>query len=52
MSDPRERKDYCDAGEQKDVVEKLTNCDKNSTTSEQRVECYAKVVEDNGCVTS
>ncbi len=52
MSDSRDRKEYCDARDQKKVVEKLTACDNNCVTDKERVECYAKVVENNGCISS
>ena len=47
------KKDYCDAEDQKNVVEKMTECDENSTSDKERNECYSKVIkEDDGCMSS
>ncbi len=51
MSD--KKKDYCDAEDQKNVVEKMTECDENSKDDKERSECYSKVIsEDDGCMSS
>ena len=53
MTDNSEKKDYCDAGDQKKVVEKMTDCDKTSTSDKERDECYTKTIEkDDGCMSS
>lgn len=53
MSDSKEKKDYCDASDQKKVVEKMTDCDKNSNDDKAKKECYDKVIkEDDGCMSS
>ena len=47
------KKDYCDAKDQKKVVEKMTACDENSADDKEKGECYAKVIkEDDGCMSS
>ena len=47
------KKDYCDAEDQKNVVEKMTQCDENSKDDKERNECYSKVIqEDDGCMSS
>jgi hypothetical protein len=53
MTDDREKKDYCDAEDQKKVVEKMTDCDKKSKTDKEKNECYTRVIEkDDGCMSS
>jgi hypothetical protein len=53
MEKDKEKKDYCDAEEQKNVVEKMSDCDKSSDNDKERDECYTKVVkEDDGCMSS
>ncbi|MCG8684874.1 MAG: hypothetical protein MI892_08365 [Desulfobacterales bacterium] len=53
MADPKDKKDYCDADDQKTVVEKMTACDENSKTDKEKSECYNKVIkEDDGCMSS
>ena len=53
MTVKKREKNYCDAKEQKEVVEKMIDCDKNSKTDKEKGECYSKVVEnDNGCMSS
>lgn len=53
MTADKEKKDYCDAEDQKKVVNKMTECDKNSETNKEKTECYSKVVkEDDGCMSS
>ncbi len=53
MTVEKKEKDYCSADDQKKVVEKMTDCDKNSKTDKETEECYSKVVEnDNGCMSS
>ncbi len=53
MTADKEKKDYCDAEDQKKVVNKMTDCDKNSETDKEKGECYSKVVkEDGGCMSS
>jgi len=53
MTDDNDNKDYCDAEEQKKVVEKMTDCDKTSESDKAKGECYSKVVkEDGGCMSS
>lgn len=53
MTTEKEKKDYCDAKDQKKIVEKMTECDKNSKDDKEKGECYSKVVEDdNGCMSS
>ncbi|MBU1342667.1 MAG: hypothetical protein KKE44_09500 [Proteobacteria bacterium] len=53
MSAEKEKKDYCDAEDQKKVVEKMSECDKTSKTDKEKSECYSKVVdEDDGCMSS
>lgn len=47
------KKDYCDAEDQKKVVEKMTECDETSKDDKERNECYSKVIqEDDGCMSS
>ncbi len=51
MAKDKEKKDYCDAEDQKKVVDKMSDCDKSSETDKDRDECYTKVVkEDDGCM--
>lgn len=51
MAKDMEKKDYCDAEDQKKVVDKMSDCDKSSETGNDRDECYTKVVkEDDGCM--
>jgi len=53
MTGKKEKKDYCDAGDQQKIVEKMTECDKTSTSDKQVNECYSKVIEeDDGCMSS
>jgi len=53
MTDGKEKKDYCDAEDQKKVIDKMTDCDKNSVTDKEKGECYSKVIkEDDGCMSS
>lgn len=53
MTTDKEKKDYCDAEDQKKVVEKMTDCDKNSETDKEKDECYSEVVKkDDGCMSS
>ncbi len=53
MTDSKDKKDYCDADDQKNVVEKMTACDENLQDDKERSECYAKVTkEDDGCMSS
>jgi len=53
MAEKKEKKDYCDAEEQKDVVEKMTDCDNTSKSDKDLKECYTKVIEeDDGCMSS
>jgi hypothetical protein len=51
MNTSNEKKDYCDAEDQKKVVDKMTDCDKNATSDKEKGECYSKVIkEDDGCM--
>ncbi len=53
MTDAKDKKAYCDADDQKKVVEKMTACDESSKDNKDRSECYAKVIkEDKGCMSS
>jgi hypothetical protein len=53
MAQDKEKKDHCDAEDQKKVVEKMSDCDKSSGNDKERDECYTKVVkEDDGCMSS
>jgi hypothetical protein len=53
MTDNSEKKDYCDAGDQKKIVEKMSDCDKTSTSDTELTECYTKIIEDDeGCMSS
>ncbi len=53
MTVKKKEKDYCTANDQKNVVEKMTDCDTNSKTDKEKGECYSKVVaDDNGCMSS
>lgn len=53
MTADKNKKDYCDAEDQKKVVEKMTDCDKKSGTDKEKSECYSKVIEeDDGCMSS
>ncbi len=53
MNTPKEKKDYCDAGDQKKVVEKMTDCDNKSKTDQENEECYTQVTEeDDPCLSS
>lgn len=53
MNDQEGKKDYCDAGDQKKVVDKMTDCDKKSKTDQEIKECYTKVIEeDDPCMSS
>jgi hypothetical protein len=51
MAEDKEKKDYCDAKDQKKVVEKMSDCDKSSENDKERDECYTKVIKnDDGCM--
>ena len=53
MTENSEKKDYCDAGDQKNIVEKMSDCDKTSTSDKDLTECYTKIIEeDEGCMSS
>ncbi len=53
MTNTSEKKEYCDAGDQKDIVEKMSDCDKKSTSDKEVTECYTKIIqEDEGCMSS
>jgi hypothetical protein len=53
MTDNSEKKEYCDAGEQQKIVEKMSDCDKKSTSDKDLNECYTNVIEaDDGCMSS
>jgi hypothetical protein len=53
MAKDKEKKDHCDAEEQKNVVEKMSDCDKSSDNDKERDECYTNVVKkDDGCMSS
>jgi hypothetical protein len=53
MTENSEKKDYCDAGDQKKIVEKMSDCDKTSTSDKDLTECYTKIIEeDEGCMSS
>jgi hypothetical protein len=53
MGSNKEKKDYCDAEDQKKVVEKMSECDTNAKTDKEKSECYSKVIkEDDGCMSS
>ena len=53
MTEQNKKKDYCDAEDQKKVIEKMSDCDKNSKSDKEKAECYSKVVnEDDGCMSS
>ncbi len=49
MTIDQKRKDYCDAEDQKKVVENMSDCDKTSKTDKEKSECYSKVItEEDG----
>ncbi|HKJ99861.1 MAG TPA: hypothetical protein VJ959_13155 [Desulfotignum sp.] len=50
----QKKKDHCDAEDQKNVVDKMKECDNTSETDKERDECYNKVVkeDDDGCMSS
>ena len=52
MAKDQEEKDYCDAKDQKKVVDKMSDCDKSSENDKDRDECYTKVIkeDDDGCM--
>jgi hypothetical protein len=52
MAKDQEKKDYCDAEDQKKVVDKMSDCDKSSENDKDRDECYTKVIkeDDDGCM--
>lgn len=53
MTSEKKRKDYCDAEDQKKVLEKMADCDENSKDGKEADECYQKIVkEDDGCMSS
>lgn len=53
MTDSKEKKDYCDAEDQKKVVEKMVDCDENSKDDKEKSECYTKVIQEgDGCMSS
>ena len=46
-------KKYCDAEDQRTIVEKMNDCDKTSTSDKDLNECYTKIIkEDEGCMSS
>ena len=48
-----ENKEYCDAGDQRKIVEKMSDCDKASASDKEINECYTKIIkEDEGCMSS
>ncbi len=53
MAKEDKKKDHCDAEDQKNVVEKMSDCDKSSDNDKNRDECYTKVIKkDDGCMSS
>nr|WP_320014268.1 hypothetical protein [uncultured Desulfobacter sp.] len=47
----KENKDYCDAEDQKTVVDKMADGDKSAKTDKERADCYSEVVKkDDGCM--
>ncbi|MCG8619673.1 MAG: hypothetical protein MI802_25910 [Desulfobacterales bacterium] len=52
MTESKDKKDYCDADDQKKVVEKMTECDNTAKNDKERNECYTKVIKDDGCMSS
>jgi hypothetical protein len=53
MTDNSEKKDYCDADDQKKIVDKMSDCDKTSASDTELTECYTKIIEeDEGCMSS
>ncbi len=53
MTDNSEKKDYCGAGDQKKIVDKMSDCDTTSASDKELTECYTKIIEeDEGCMSS
>ncbi len=53
MTEDKAKKEYCNADDQRKVVEKMTECDRNSENSQEKSDCYAKVIkEGDGCMSS
>ena len=53
MTENSEKKDFCDAEDQKNIVEKMSDCDKTSASDTELTECYTKIIEeDEGCMSS
>lgn len=53
MTGKQEKKDYCDAKDQRQVVEKMIACDEAAVSDGETAECYARVLkEDKGCMSS
>jgi len=51
MTSEKKEKDFCDAKDQKKVIDKMTECDENSKNGKETEECYKKIVdEDDGCM--
>lgn len=51
MTSENKKKDYCDAEDQKKVIEKMTECDEKSKDGKETDECYKKIVDkDDGCM--
>ncbi|WDP89394.1 MAG: hypothetical protein HUN04_06505 [Desulfobacter sp.] len=51
MTESNKKKNYCDAADQKKVVEKMMDCDEKSQDDKEKSECYAKILkEDDGCM--
>ena len=51
MADKKENKDYCDAEDQKKVVDEMAECDKSAETDKEKADCYSEVVKkDDGCM--
>ena len=51
MTEGKGKKDYCDAEDQKKVVDKMAECDRNSKTDKEKSDCYSEVVKkDEGCM--
>ena len=51
MADKKENKDYCDAEDQKKVVDEMAKCDKSAKTDKEKADCYSEVVKkDDGCM--
>lgn len=53
MTESQKKKEYCDAADQKKVVEKMKSCDETSKDDKERSECYERVIkDDDGCMSS